>query len=161
VLEALAFFRRYVPGCERAFLAATASCVGVRESRRIAGIYELTDDDVREGRQFADGVAAGGFPIDSHDPRGPGMDGTEPVGRSYAIPYRALVPRRVDGLIVAGRCISASRRALASARISGTCMATGQAAGIAAALSADSGVPLRELNVAILHARLREQGAVL
>ena len=161
VLEALAFFRRYVPGCERAFLAATASCIGVRESRRIAGIYELTDDDVREGQQFNDGVAAGGFPIDSHDPRGPSMDGTEPVRRRYSIPYRALVPRRVDGLIVAGRCISASRRALASARISGTCMAMGQAAGIAAALSADTGTPLRKLNVAIVQARLREQGAVL
>ncbi len=161
VLEALAFFRRYVPGCERAFLAATASCVGVRESRRLSGITELTDDDVRTGRQVPDAIGIGGFPIDSHDPRGPSMDGTEPVRQGYGIPYGALVPRRVDGLIVAGRCISASRRALASARISGTCMAMGQAAGIAAALSAKTGVPLRDLDVTRLRAHLRELGAVL
>jgi hypothetical protein len=76
--------------------------------------------------------------IDSHDPKGPSMDGADPVCRGYGIPYRVLIPRLVDRLIVAGRCISAERRALASARITGTCMAVGQAAGTAAALSAES-----------------------
>ena len=161
VLEALTFFRKYVPGCEEAFLAATASSVGVRESRRIAGIYELTESDIRSGRHFADNVALGGFPIDSHDPKGPSMDGTEPVKRGYGIPFGALLPRRVDRLLVAGRCISADRRALASARITGTCMAMGQAAGTAAALSAASNATPRKLPLPRLQDRLKEQGAIV
>ena len=161
VLEALTFFRKYVPGFKDAFLAATASSVGVRESRRIAGVYELTEADIRSGRHFADNIALGGFPIDSHDPRGPGMDGTEPVRRGYGIPYRALVPSRIDQLIAAGRCISADRRALASARITGTCMAMGQAAGTAAALSVASGRTLRALEVSRLQDVLLEQGAII
>ena len=161
VLEALTFFRKYVPGFKDAFLAATASSVGVRESRRIAGVYELTEADIRSGRHFADNIALGGFPIDSHDPRGPGMDGTEPVCRGYGIPYRALVPSRIDQLIAAGRCISADRRALASARITGTCMAMGQAAGTAAALSVASGRTLRALEVSRLQDVLLEQGAII
>jgi hypothetical protein len=161
VIEGLKFFRRYVPGCEGSFLSATAASAGVRESRRIAGIYELTDDDVRVGRNFDDAVALGGFPIDSHDPRGPSMDGTEHVRRAYGIPFRAFLPRNVDRLLVAGRCISAQRRALASARITGTCMAMGQAAGTAAALAARSNCGLRQLDVARLRAILIDQGAIL
>lgn len=161
VLECVAFFCNYVPGCERAFLAATASNVGVRESRRIAGAYVLTEADIRSGRQFNDNVALGGFPIDSHDPKGPSMDGTEPVRRGYGIPYRSLLPGEVDRLLVAGRCISADRRALASARITGTCMAMGQAAGTAAALSATSNRLPRDLDLARLQRTLRDQGAIL
>jgi len=161
VLEFLEFFRRYVPGGEHSYLAATASCVGVRESRRIRGVYELSDEDVRSGRTFPDVVARGGFPIDSHDPRGPSMDAAEPVAAAYDIPYRALLPAAADGIVVAGRCISASRKALASARITGTCMAMGQAAGTAAALAAASNTPLRALDVGKLQRILRDQGADL
>jgi hypothetical protein len=161
VLECVRFFRDYVPGCARVFLAATASNVGVRESRRIAGAYVLTESDIRSGRQFDDNVALGGFPIDSHDPKGPSMDGTEPIRRGYGIPYRALLPGEVDRLLVAGRCISADRRALASARITGTCMAMGQAAGTAAARAAASNRLPRNLDLARLQATLRQQGAIL
>jgi hypothetical protein len=161
VLEFLEFFRRYIPGAERSHLAATASCVGVRESRRIRGAYELRDEDVRSGRTFPDVVARGGFPIDSHDPRGPSMDAAEHVAAAYDIPYRALLPGTIDGIVVAGRCISASRKALASARITGTCMAMGQAAGTAAALGAATNTPLRALDVGKLQRTLREQGADL
>jgi hypothetical protein len=143
------------------FLSATASSIGVRETRRIAGLYELSDDDVRVGRNFDDAVALGGFPIDSHDARGPSMDGTEHVRHAYGIPYRALLPRNVDRLLVAGRCISASRKALASARITGTCMAMGQAAGTAAALAARSNRAPRDLDVPQLRATLTRQGAIL
>ena len=161
VLEALVFFRKYVPGCNDAFLAATASGVGVRESRRIAGVCTLTEPDIRSGRHFNDNVALGGFPIDSHDPKGPSMDGSEPIRRGYGIPYRGLLPRRVDHLIVAGRCISADRRALASARITGTCMAMGQAAGTAAALSIAAGCAPRQLAILQLQDTLRGQGAII
>jgi hypothetical protein len=161
VLEFLQFFRRYVPGCASAHLAATASCVGVRESRRLRGAYTLSDDDVRHGRRFADGVARGGFPIDSHDPTGPSMDAAEHVPSGYDIPLRCLIPERIDGLLVAGRCISAARKALASARITGTCMAMGQAAGTAAALCAKEHEVPRALDVARLQQLLRRQGAIL
>ena len=161
VLEFARFFRESVPGCENSFLAATASCVGVRESRRIRGLTVLTDEDVRAGRSRTDAVARGGFPIDSHDPRGKGMDGTEHVPRGYDIPFGTLVPDQGANIVVAGRCISAERRALASARITGTSMATGQAAGTAAALSARTGTPIRELVVNELQAVLREQGAII
>lgn len=161
VIEGLNFFRRYVPGCENTFLSATASNIGVRETRRIKGQYELTDDDVRSGRSFDDAVALGGFPIDSHDARGPSMDGTEHVRRAYGIPYRVLIPKNVDGLLVAGRCISASRRALASARITGTCMAMGHAAGTGAALCALSNVSPHNLDAQRLRSALVSQGAIL
>lgn len=161
IIEGLQFFRRYVPGCEDVFLSATASNIGVRETRRIAGVYELTDQDVRVGRDFEDAVALGGFPIDSHDAKGPSMDGTEHVRSAYGIPYRSLLPRGVDRLLVAGRCISASRKALASARITGTCMAMGQAAGTAAALAALSNCGPQNLDVSRLRATLARQGAIL
>jgi hypothetical protein len=161
VLEFLAFFGTFVPGCESAFLAATASCVGVRESRRIAGRSVLTDEDVRRGRRFPDAIARGGFPIDSHDPTGTSMDAAEHVPTGYDIPFGALVPARGANVIVAGRCISAERRALASARITGTCMATGQAAGTAAALSACAGIEVAGIDLASLQRRLRDQGAIL
>jgi hypothetical protein len=161
VLEFVRFFRKYVPGCENAFLAATAACVGVRESRRVAGLTVLTDEHVRKASRSTDAIAVGGFPIDSHDPTGSSMDAAEHVPSGYEIPYGALVPDQGANVIVAGRSISAERKALASARITGTCMAMGQAAGTAAALSATSATPLPELDVARLQERLREQGAIL
>jgi hypothetical protein len=161
VLEGLRFFRRYVPGCAAVFLSASAASVGVRETRRILGLYELTDDDIRSGRNFDDAIALGGFPMDSHDPRGSSLDATEHVRQAYGIPYRALIPREPDGILVAGRCISAERRALASARITGTCMAMGQAAGTAAALAAAGNHSTRTLDITWLRATLLAQGAIL
>ena len=121
----------------------------------------LRDDDVRHGRRFDDAVVRGGFPIDSHDPKGASLDAAEHVEAGYDIPLRALVPEAVDGLLVAGRCISAERKALASARITGTCMAMGEAAGTAAAMAAREGVPVAKLDIGRLQGRLREQGAIV
>jgi hypothetical protein len=161
VLEFVQLFRRYVPGCAHSYLSASASGVGVRETRRIVGIYQLSEDDVVTGRRFSDAIAQGGFPIDSHDPLGISMEATEQIQTAYDIPYRCLVPADVDGLIVAGRCISASRRALASARITGTVMAMGQASGTAAALCAQGDILPRDLNIASLQSKLINQGALL
>ena len=157
VQEFTEFFRRYIAGAQHCFLSASASCVGVRESRRVRGRKVLHDDDVRQGRRFDDVVLRGGFPIDSHDPKGAGLDSAEHVGGSYDIPLGVLLPQGVDGLLVAGRCISAERKALASARISGTCMAMGQAAGTAAALAARDGA----LDIGQLQQTLTAQGAIL
>lgn len=101
------FLRHYIPGAEVCFLAASASCVGVRESRRIKGRYVLQDGHVRSGKRFSDVVLRGGFPIDSHDPKGASLDSAEHLPSGYDIPLSAMLPAKVEGLIIAGLCISA------------------------------------------------------
>ena len=101
------------------------------------------------------------YPIDIHDPDGPRgrLEGIR--ADHYEIPYRCLVPRQVDNLLVAGRPISADHEGAASARVIPPCYATGQAAGTAAALAAGEGVTPREVEVELLRTRLREQGAIV
>ncbi len=138
--------RRHVPGCERISLITTAAAMGVRETRRFHGAYTLTDDDVLEGRQFEDQVYRYACFVDIHEPR-PGSrsrlaDRSLPPGKSYGVPFRCLVPRKIENLLVAGRCLSATHTALASVHMMPSCMAMGQAAGTAAALCLKSGVPV-------------------
>ena len=116
---------------------------------------------MRSGKRFSDVVLRGGFPIDSHDPKGASLDSAEHLPSGYDIPLSAMLPAKVEGLIVAGLCISAERKALASARISGTCMAMGQAAGTAAALAVRSGKPIGEVDLDKLQGLLRGQRAIL
>jgi len=162
----LQFLRRHVPGCAQAYLAATASLLGVRESRRVLGDYVLTGEDVLEARQFPDQIARYACWIDIHtvDPDSkPGpLAGKGPApGTSYGIPYRCLLPKRIDNLLVAGRCLSATHEGLASARMMPCCMAMGQAAGTAAALCVEEAVAPRALDTERVRTRLRAQGAVL
>lgn len=160
VFAVLDFLREYIPGFQEARLLATGAQVGVRESRRIRGLYTLTGKDVVNGRSFPDSVARGAYPIDIHDPSGAGLTWVRMVpGTSYDIPYRCLVPETIDGLLVAGRCLSADHEALASARISATAMALGVAAGCAAALAVTSGRQPREVDVPELQRRLSSLGA--
>ncbi len=162
VMQLVDFFRRDVPGFAGARLAATATQIGVRESRRIVGEYTLTAQDVLEGRAFGDAVARSAYPIDIHNPRGSGTTTHRlPAGASYEIPYRCLVPRGVDDLLVAGRCISTTHEALASTRLTPTVMTLGQAAGTAAALSLQVGVHPRALDPVALRARLVRDGVDL
>ena len=161
----LHFMRERVPGWERARLAATASLLGVRETRCIRGEYTLTLDDVLEGRDFDDGICRYACWIDTHGV----VPGEKPEcegrplqpGVSYAIPFRCLLPKRVDNLLVAGRCFSGTHEARASARMIPACMAMGQAAGTAAALSVREGLAPRELAIALLQDLLLRQGVVL
>jgi ribulose 1,5-bisphosphate synthetase/thiazole synthase len=132
--EAAAFLVEHVPGFEAAFLADTASTLGVRESRRIVGDYVLTGADVAGAARFDDAVAAGAWPQEYH------VDGrsTEyvnlPPGTYYQVPLRSLRPRDLPNLWVAGRCISADHDALASTRVMAPSLVLGQAAGTAAVL---------------------------
>jgi hypothetical protein len=161
VQEYLRFLRDLVPGFERAVLVATSPGIGVRESRRVVGDYVLTREDVLGARRFADEIALCGAPIEDH------LAGTDtrwtyvPHSGVYGIPYRCLLPRGIEGLLVAGRCFSASHDAHASARSMATCMAMGQAAGTAAALAAAGGTTPRSLDVSVLRERLTEDGALL
>jgi glycine/D-amino acid oxidase-like deaminating enzyme len=162
VTELLAFFRRSVPGFANARIAATATQVGIRESRRIVGEYTLTRDDVLTGRSFPDAVARSAYPIDIHNPAGSGTTTHRlPAGRAYEIPYRCLVPRLVDGLLVAGRCISTTHEALASTRLTPTVMTLGQAAGTAAAIAVATASEPRAVDARELRARLIRDGVDL
>ncbi len=171
VMEVFQFLKTTIPGFEGSRLLGTPYQVGVRESRRIVGEYVLTVEDVLQGADFPDAVARGAYPLDIHDPAaGTRVMNRQVHGRaetmvvldrSYAIPYRCLLPRQPENLLVAGRCISATHEALSSARGQSVCMATGHAAGTAAALAARAGLPPRRLPVSTLQATLREQGAIL
>ncbi len=161
VREYARFLRDRVPGFEEAVVVATSPSIGVRESRRIHGDYRLTREDVLGARRFDDEIALCGAPIEDH---GAGGDTAwRYVGESgvYGIPYRTLLPQRVEGLLVAGRCFSATHDAHASARSMGTCMAMGQAAGTAAATAAAAGTMPRSLDAGELRDRLRSDGALL
>jgi hypothetical protein len=161
-MRLVAFFRERVPGFAHARIAATAAQIGVRESRRIVGEYTLTREDILEARTFDDAIARSAYPIDIHNPSGSGTTTHRlPAGASYEIPYRCLVPQRIDDLLVAGRCISTTHEALASTRLTPTVMTFGQAAGTAAAMSISANLPPRELNTGALRERLIADGVDL
>ncbi|HTN59096.1 MAG TPA: FAD-dependent oxidoreductase [Protaetiibacter sp.] len=156
-----AYLRDNVAGFEESRLQQTAPTIGIRETRRLVGVTTLTGDEVRAAAQPADSIALGAWPIDVHPVDGHAGSHVMYVPEPFGIPYRALVPATTDGLLAAGRCISVDREALGSARVGATCTATGHAAGVAAALSARTGVQPRAVDVADVQAQLREQGALL
>ncbi|MFI6604187.1 FAD-dependent oxidoreductase [Nonomuraea sp. NPDC050536] len=161
VREYVRFLREKVPGYGSAVLLGTSVRIGVRESRRLVGRYVLTADDVLAGRDFPDTIARCGAPIEDHDAgAGTRWEYVRDYG-TYGIPYRCLLPVEVGGLIVAGRCLSATHDAHASARSMGQCMAMGQAAGTAAALAARAGVEPAAVDADALRDRLRAEGALL
>ncbi|MDR1107666.1 MAG: FAD-dependent oxidoreductase [Spirochaetaceae bacterium] len=152
-IKALEVLRKKVPGFEKARLRNFGMTIGTRESRLIEGLYTLSARDVFEQGRFDDSVAI--FPEF--------IDGREflvlPLtGRYYQIPYRALVPRGVDNLLVAGRCISGEPIAHTSFRNMACCVATGQAAGTGAACSLAQGVPAAAVDIARIHKALAAQG---
>lgn len=154
MLEAL---RKHSPAFANGRLLQTSTQIGVRETRRLLGTYTLTGDDIRAGARYDDGIAVGCWPIDVHPAGDVGVHAMY-VPLPYEIPYRSLLPRQTDGLLVAGRCISVDREALGSARVGATCAATGQAAGVAAALAALGRKQPRQLDGAELRAAIQEQG---
>jgi len=160
--QIVAFLKRYVPGFENAYAVQSGVNVGVRETRRIAGEYRLTADDLLNARRFDDVIARGSYPLDIHDPLGKGtMLKRLPPGEAYDIPLRCLVPQCIDNLLVAGRCISGTHEAHSSYRVMPIAMATGHAAGVCAAISAGSGKPPRDIPARDVQQELIRQGASL
>ena len=158
VLEIYEFLVKYVPGFENAFLLSVSEQVGIRETRRIKGKYILTKEDVLSARRFEDVIARGIHPVDIHDGGvGRGMNITS-LDRPYDVPYRCLLPQKVENLIVAGRCVSATREAFGSVRGTTTCMATGQAAGTAAVMSLVSKGNPNSVDVKKLQEKLIQDG---
>jgi len=157
-------FRKYVPGMEGCHLVSTAALLGTRESRRIVGRAVLNEDDLMAMRDWPDAVCYGSFFIDIHNCTGAGMDGATwrpQKGFRYQIPYRCMLPRKIENLLVAGRCVSVTHRALGSTRVMPQCAALGEAAGAAAALSIEAGCAPGELPVEKLQDRLRAAGAIV
>lgn len=159
----LEFLRKTAPGFANAKVKSSASTLGVRETRRFVGEYVLSDSDVEVGARFADVVVhKAWFLIDIHNPAGGGQaEKRSQPAIPYDIPYRSLVPLEIDGLLLSGRNISGTHRAHASYRVMGVAMATGQAAGTAAALSAKEGCVPRKLDYCKIQQALGEYGAQL
>lgn len=156
------FMKRCLPGFERASISQVGAQIGVRETRRINGVYALHVEDVLSGRRFDDVIARSGYPVDIHDPSGKGVTAAWVEGDgAYDIPYRCLLPKQVGNLLVAGRCISTTHEALATTRLTPSCMATGQAAGTAAALAVKRGESPGSLDTGVLQTALRAGGALL
>lgn len=151
---------RLLPQFEHVQLDVTGPHIGIRESRRIIGEYILSEDDIRQSRKFEDGICNTSYWVDIHQTDG--VDQLHQEGSvlapDYQIPYRSLVPLKVEGLLVAGRCISGTEYAMASYRVTGDCVAMGQAAGVAAALCVERGCTPRKLPPAPLVAALRADG---
>jgi len=154
------FYRRYVPGCKGSYFLDISAQLGVRASRRVSGMATLTAYDVWNLRKFDDAVAKGAWEIDIHPANSYQKralpDSTRykewiqkvKEGDYYDIRYGSLVPRDVENLCVAGRCISAEHSAQGSLRIQQTCMSLGYAAGAAGALSTDQDIPAKNVDPA-------------
>lgn len=162
VMEVVQFLQKDIPGFEEAILINCGTQIGVRESRRIIGEYILTGEDVVSGRKFEDVIALGSYPIDIHAPDGDELNVIQmKPGTIYDIPYRAILNKEVPNLLVAGRCLSATHEALASARVTPTAMLVGQAAGTAAAIATAEGKLPRNISIDKLQQSLRKQGCYL
>lgn len=164
VWRKLELIRKHVDGCQDAVLLSIAPQLGLRDSRRIEGDYLLTEDDVLKSVKFPDGITNGVHPIDLHmkSERFQGRHTVlTPCGDYYQIPYRCMLPKGADNLLVAGRSISATFMAQGSLRVMATCMGMGQAAGTAAALCVPRGLSPRDIKPDELRALLKDQGAYL
>lgn len=155
------FLRAKIPGFENCYLIALPTQIGLRETRRILGDYQLTGEDVLNGRRFDDGIARSAYPIDIHNPKDTGLTFMGAPDDAYDIPYRCLLPQKVENLWVAGRCFSATHEGHSSARLTITCMSMGQAAGTAAAMALEQRCSPRDVDVTTLRERLRKQGSIV
>ena len=158
--DIVTYLVNYVAGFENAYFTKTAPFLGIRETRRIVGQYVMTQEDVLSCRHFDDAIAVASYPIDIHRP---GDEGCTLIwcGDCYDIPYRSLVPQKVQNLLVAGRSISATHEAMGAIRVMATCMAMGEAAGRAARISVRGNRAPADIDVAELRRQSLERGVYL
>ena len=162
--ESIDVYRKYVPGMENCYMVSTPNVIGTRESRRIKGKYTITKEDVMGRASFDDSIGYGSFFIDIHNTEGIGMDKKTwrpDVGFRYQIPYRIMVPKTVDNILVAGRCVSASHEALGSLRVMPQCGVMGHAAGLAAVLSIKKDVSPANVDIKELQSSIRSDGGIV
>jgi len=162
VYEIYEFLKKHAEGLENSFLMMTASEIGVRESRMIVGDYVLTEQDCKNCVKFEDAIAACNYDIDIHNPEGTGTSHYYfPAGAYYTIPYRSLIPKNINNMLVAGRCISSDHGAQASYRIMPVVCCIGEAAGSAIGLAARSGCSVRDINPKDLQSVLKKNRAYI
>ena len=162
-IASVAGFLREVPGFEHSYIVDIAPQVGIRETRRVRGLYQLTESDVLDCASFDDTIGVNGWPLELHQKgdvefRWPKI----PESRGFnQLPYRMVVPEGLDNVWVAGRCASMSHEAQAAARVTGACFVMGQAAGVAADLALRADTTAAHVDIASLQARLEDNGAYL
>ena len=162
VYEIYDFMKKHADGLENSFLMMTAAEIGVRESRMIVGDYVLTENDCKSCVKFEDAIAACNYDIDIHNPEGTGTSHYYfPAGAYYTIPYRSLIPKNINNMLVAGRCISSDHGAQASYRIMPVVCCIGEAAGSAIGLAARTGCSVRDINPKDLQSVLKKNRAYI
>ncbi|MBE6716673.1 MAG: FAD-dependent oxidoreductase [Ruminococcaceae bacterium] len=160
--ELVSFLKENSKAFDESALISIAVNIGVRESRKLKGVHILTADELIDCTRFEDSVALGNYDIDIHNPTGTGTSHRYfGEGEYYTIPYRSLLPKEFDNLLVAGRCISATHEAQASVRILPICCCLGEAAGTAAALAHKTNKNAHTVDIKNLQKKLTENGAVL
>ncbi|MBQ8388195.1 MAG: FAD-dependent oxidoreductase [Clostridia bacterium] len=162
VLDAFAVLHDKTPGFENAELLQVAPVLGVRESRHIEGEYKITVKDVSEGTKFDDRIAVYGFGMDVHNRSEKEFGNFKiEIAEKYYIPYRSLVPKNCDNLLVAGKTLSCESQAVGGMRCMPAAMSMGQAAGIASAMAVSEDLRVRDINVASLQEKLKATGAII
>jgi hypothetical protein len=161
VWDTFQFIRESAPGFERSYLADIAPQIGIRETRRVRGAYQLTEDDVLDCADFGDAIGVNGWPVEDHV-AGNVEFRFQRKPRGYnQLPYRMLLPSGAENLFIAGRCASMTHGGQSAARVSGACFVMGQAAGTAAHLCLEAGVRPLSLDVGTLQRHLEANGAWL
>jgi len=155
------FLRTHAPGFEKAYIVDIAPQIGIRETRRVRGEYELTVGDVLGCARFTDAIGVSGWPVEAHVKGTVVVQFPNEARGIHQLPYRMLVPQRTENLLVAGRCASMTHDGQSADRVSGPCFVMGQAAGTAAALALSRGVPCRKIAAGTLQARLEAEGVYL
>jgi hypothetical protein len=155
--------KRYIPGFENAYIALAAPMVGIRESRRIIGEYVFTAEDVFKSAQFADAVGRGNYPIDIHQPKKSNVsveyeDETVSRNKFYELPYRCMVPLKIDNLLVVGRCMSTTFEGQSAMRVQGIIRTMAEGAGYAAAMAVKENKTPRQVDGVKVRLQLRENG---
>ena len=163
IREMLHFLKEQdIPAFRNAQIISIATAIGIRESRKLKGEHILTVEELKACTKFPDAIALGNYDVDIHSPDGSGTSHYYfAPGEYYTIPYRSLLPREFDNLLVAGRCLSATHEAQASVRIMPICATMGQAAGTAVALACHTGTNTHTLDIAALQSMLRKNGAAI
>lgn len=160
VLEMFNFLCEYSEACRDASIVSIAEEIGVRESRKLKGVHILTEDEIRACTKFEDSITLGNYDIDIHNPEGRGTYLHYFVNQEYySIPYRSLLPKERDNLLVTGRCLSADHGAHSSVRIMPVCACLGEAAGLAAAVALKTDKNAHTLDISLLQKKLIENGA--
>lgn len=160
--ELIAFLKENSNAFHESALISIAIDIGIRESRKLKGVHILTGNEIINCTRFDDSIALGNYDIDIHNPSGTGTSHRFfGDGEYYTIPYRSLLPKEYDNLIVAGRCLSATHEAQASVRIMPICCCLGEAAGTAVAIAHKTNTNAHTIDIKALQKKLKENGAVL